>query len=71
MRCMERLLDVLGHRRGRCAEVLSVLLPGLENFIMADMRTLPSGVLTGAGASGRYAAHRLFIKEGIGFKTKS
>lgn len=45
------------------------LLPGLENFIMAGMWTLPPGGLPGAGASGRFAAHRLCIKEKIEFKT--
>ena len=46
------------------------LLEGLDNFIMAGMWTLPPGGLPGAAASGRFAAHRLCIREGIPFKTK-
>ena len=45
----------------------SGILPGLENFIMAGMWTLPPGGLPGAVTSGRYAAHRLCIQEGIPF----
>ncbi|MGE5495881.1 MAG: phytoene desaturase family protein [Burkholderiales bacterium] len=45
------------------------LLPGLDNFIMAGMWTLPPGGLPGAGAAGRYAAHRLCVQNGIEFKT--
>lgn len=44
------------------------ILPGLENFIMAGMWTLPPGGLPGASASGRYAAQRLCIQNGIPFK---
>lgn len=46
------------------------VLPGLENFIMAGMWTLPPGGLPGAGAAGRYAAHRLCMQNGIKFKTE-
>lgn len=48
----------------------SGVLPGLSNFIMAGMWTMPPGGLPGAGASGRFAAQRLCIQEGIEFKTK-
>ena len=44
------------------------MLDGLDGFIMAGMWTLPPGGLPGAAASGRYAAHRICLKEGIGFK---
>jgi len=43
-------------------------LPGLENFIMAGMWTLPPGGLPGAAAAGRFAAHRLCIREGVAFR---
>ena len=46
------------------------LLPGLDNFIIAGMWTLPPGGLPGAGASGRFAAHRLCMMNDIEFKTK-
>jgi phytoene dehydrogenase-like protein len=46
------------------------VLTGLENFIMAGMWTLPPGGLPGAGASGRFAAHRLCIQNGMEFKTE-
>lgn len=46
------------------------ILPGLENFIMAGMWTLPPGGLPGAGAAGRFAAHRLCIQNGMQFKTQ-
>ena len=46
------------------------ILPGLDNFILAGMWTLPPGGLPGAGGSGRFAAHRLCIKEGLPFKTE-
>jgi phytoene desaturase len=45
------------------------VLPGLENFIMAGMWTMPPGGLPGAGAAGRFAAHRLCLQNGIEFKT--
>lgn len=45
------------------------VLPGLANFILAGMWTLPPGGLPGAGASGRFAAHRLCMMEGMEFKT--
>lgn len=45
-------------------------LPGLENFLMAGMWTLPPGGLPGACAAGRFAAHRLCLKEGMAFRTK-
>ena len=44
------------------------MLPGLEGFIMAGMWTLPPGGLPGAAAAGRFAAHRICLKEGIEFK---
>lgn len=44
-------------------------LPGLENFLMAGMWTLPPGGLPGAGASGRFAAHRLCLENGMPFET--
>lgn len=46
------------------------VLPGLENFIMAGMWTLPPGGLPGAGAAGRFAAHRLCMQNGMEFRTK-
>ncbi len=46
------------------------VLPGLENFIMAGMWTLPPGGLPGAGLAGRFAAHRLCIQNGMEFQTK-
>jgi phytoene desaturase len=45
------------------------VLPGLDNFIMAGMWTLPPGGLPGAAVSGKFAAHRLCIQNGIPFKT--
>jgi len=49
----------------------SGLLPGLNNFIMAGMWTLPPGGLPGAGGAGRFAAHRLCIQNGIEFQTNA
>jgi phytoene dehydrogenase-like protein len=46
------------------------LLDGLDGFIMAGMWTLPPGGLPGAAASGRYAAHRLCLKEGLPFNPR-
>jgi phytoene desaturase len=46
------------------------LLDGLDGFIMAGMWTLPPGGLPGAAASGRFAAHRICLKEGLEFNTK-
>lgn len=46
------------------------LLDGLDGFIMAGMWTLPPGGLPGAAASGRFAAHRICIREGLTFKTR-
>jgi len=46
------------------------LLGGLDGFIMAGMWTLPPGGLPGAAASGRFAAHRICIKEGIPFNAE-
>ncbi|MBN2558595.1 MAG: NAD(P)/FAD-dependent oxidoreductase [Clostridia bacterium] len=43
------------------------LLDGLDGFIMAGMWTLPPGGLPGAATAGRFAAHRICIKEGIAF----
>lgn len=48
----------------------SGVLDGLDSFIMAGMWTLPPGGLPGAAASGRFAAQRLCMREGIPFKTK-
>jgi len=45
------------------------LLPGLKNFMMAGMWTLPPGGLPGAAAAGRFAAHRLCLENGMAFKT--
>ncbi|SHI01860.1 Phytoene dehydrogenase-related protein [Sporobacter termitidis DSM 10068] len=45
------------------------VLPGLDGFIMAGMWTLPPGGLPGAGASGRFAAHRLCLQNNMEFKT--
>jgi phytoene dehydrogenase-like protein len=45
------------------------VLPGLENFIMAGMWTLPPGGLPGAASAGKFAAQRLCIQNGIPFKT--
>lgn len=45
------------------------VLPGLDNFIMAGMWTLPPGGLPGAAASGKFAAQRLCIQNGMEFKT--
>ena len=50
-------------------QYFSGLLLGLDNFIMAGMWTLPPGGLPGARASGRFAAQRLCIQNGIEFKT--
>lgn len=44
------------------------VLPGLDNFIIAGMWILPPGGLPGAGAAGRFAAHRLCIQNHIEFK---
>lgn len=44
------------------------ILPGLENFIIAGMWTMPPGGLPGAGAAGRFAAHRLCLQNGIAFR---
>lgn len=44
------------------------VLPGLDNFIIAGMWTLPPGGLPGAAAAGRYAAHRLCMENGVEFK---
>jgi len=43
-------------------------LPGLENFLMAGMWTLPPGGLPGAAMAGRFAAHRICIREGVAFQ---
>ena len=43
------------------------LLDGLDGFIMAGIWTLPPGGLPGAAVSGRFAAHRICVKEGIDF----
>lgn len=48
----------------------SGVLPGLENFIMAGMWTMPPGGLPGAAAAGRFAAYRLCAQNGMEFKTK-
>lgn len=55
---------------GEAPQYMSGVLPGLDNFIMAGMWTLPPGGLPGAAASGRFAAHRLCIQNGMEFKTK-
>lgn len=46
------------------------VLPGLENFIIAGMWTLPPGGLPGAAAAGRFAAQRLCIQNNISFMTE-
>jgi phytoene desaturase len=46
----------------------SGLLPGLDNFIMAGMWTLPPGGLPGAGGAGRFAAHRLCMQNETEFR---
>lgn len=46
------------------------LLDGLDNFIIAGMWTLPPGGLPGASVSGRFAIHRLCIREGREFVTE-
>lgn len=46
------------------------VLPGLENFIMAGMWTMPPGGLPGAAVAGRFAAHRMCEQNGMEFKTK-
>lgn len=46
----------------------SGILPGLNNFMMAGMWTLPPGGLPGAGAAGKFAAQRLCMQNGIAFK---
>lgn len=51
-------------------QYFSGVLPGLENFIMAGMWTMPPGGLPGAAASGKFAAQRLCMQNGIEFKTK-
>ncbi len=43
------------------------ILPGLENFLLAGLWTLPPGGLPGSGAAGRFAAHRLCLMNGIDF----
>jgi len=40
------------------------VLPGLSNFIMAGMWTMPLGGLPGAAVAGRFAAHRLCMMNG-------
>ena len=45
-------------------------LPGLSNFLLAGMWTLPPGGLPGAAGSGRFAAQRITMAEGREFKTK-
>lgn len=45
------------------------VLPGLQNFIMAGMWTMPPGGLPGAASAGKFAAQRLCIQNGIPFKT--
>ncbi len=45
-------------------------LPGLENFIMAGMWTLPPGGLPGAASAGKFAAQRLCIQNGMEFKAQ-
>lgn len=47
------------------------LLPGLDNFLMAGLWTLPPGGLPGSGAAGRFAAHRLCLMNGREFKTNN
>jgi phytoene dehydrogenase-like protein len=49
----------------------SGVLPGLNHFIMAGMWTMPPGGLPGAAGAGRFAAQRLCIQNGVGFKTGS
>jgi phytoene dehydrogenase-like protein len=44
------------------------VLPGLENFIIAGMWTMPPGGLPGAAAAGRFAAQRLCIQNGMTFQ---
>jgi phytoene dehydrogenase-like protein len=44
------------------------VLPGLENFLMAGMWTIPPGGLPGAAAAGRAAVHTLCGLDGIEFK---
>jgi phytoene desaturase len=46
------------------------VLPGLENFIIAGMWTLPPGGLPGAAGAGRFAAQRLCLQNGMVFKTR-
>ena len=46
------------------------LLPGLENFMMAGLWTLPPGGLPGSGTAGRFEAHRLCLMNGIEFRTE-
>lgn len=55
---------------GEAPQYFSGALPGLENFIMAGMWTLPPGGLLGAAVSGRFAAQRLCMQNGMEFKTK-
>ena len=47
------------------------LLPGLDNFIMAGMWTMPPGGLPGAAAAGKFAAQRLCRMSSFEFKTAS
>ena len=49
---------------------VSGVLPGLENFIMAGMWTLPPGGLPGACTAGKFAAQRLCMQEGIAFRAE-
>ncbi len=46
------------------------VLPGLDNFIMAGMWTMPPGGLPGAAAAGKFAAQRLCMQNGMEFKTE-
>lgn len=46
------------------------MLPGLDNFIMAGMWTMPPGGLPGAAAAGKFAAQRLCKQNGMEFKTE-
>jgi len=46
------------------------VFPGLKNFIMAGMWTLPPGGLPGAAISGKFAAQRLCMQNGMEFVTE-
>ena len=48
----------------------SGVFPGLDNFIMAGMWTLPPGGLPGAATAGKFAAQRLCIQNEMEFKTE-